>query len=150
MAGAIFTLPALYILQLNPHPLQSVFICLAGGSLGVAFLIPLRRYFVRDTHGELPYPEATAITEVLVTGERGGSQARLLIEATLLAGVYDFFVTTFQVWKEYVNLRFIPAVDMLAEKARIVGPCGLCPCLVLDALGVRFRVLPSPRLCLCE
>ncbi len=120
VAGAIFTLPALYILQLNPHPLQSVFICLAGGCLGVLFLIPLRRYFVRETHGELPFPEATAITEVLVTGERGGSQARLLIEATLIAGVYDFFVTTFQVWKEYINLRFVPAIDALAERARIV------------------------------
>src|SRR5208283_1253893 len=72
-AGAIFTLPALYILKLNPHPVQTVFICIAGGSLGVLFLIPLRRYFVREMHGLLPYPEATAITEVLVTGEKGGS-----------------------------------------------------------------------------
>ena len=79
-----------------------MFICLAGGCLGVLFLIPLRRYFVRDMHGEFPYPEATAITEVLVTGEKGGSQARLLLQATAIAGVYDFFVTTFQVWKEYV------------------------------------------------
>src|SRR5439155_1434482 len=67
VAGAIFTLPALYILKLDPHPWQTIFICLAGGCLGVLFLIPLRRYFVRDTHGQFPYPEATAITEVLVT-----------------------------------------------------------------------------------
>ncbi|HEU4364235.1 MAG TPA: OPT/YSL family transporter, partial [Candidatus Krumholzibacteria bacterium] len=67
VAGAIFTLPALYILHLDPHPLQSMFICLAGGCLGMLFLIPLRRYFVRDMHGQYPYPEATAITEVLVT-----------------------------------------------------------------------------------
>src|SRR3990172_12268522 len=87
VAGAIFTLPALYTLGLRPHPAQTVFICLAGGCLGVLFLIPLRRYFVRETHGEFPYPEATAITEVLVTGERGGSQARLLLQATALAGV---------------------------------------------------------------
>lgn len=157
VAGAIFTLPALYILQLNPHPLQSVFICLAGGCLGVLFLIPLRRYFVKDTHGQLPFPEATAITEVLVTGERGGSQARLLIEATLLAGVYDFFVTTFQVWKEYVNLRFVPAVDMLAEKARMVVSfdavafilglgyvMGLRSCMILCAGGVLSNFVLVP------
>ena len=70
VAGAIFTLPALYILKLDPKPWQTIFICLAGGCLGVLFLIPLRRYFVRDMHGQFPYPEATAITEVLVTGPR--------------------------------------------------------------------------------
>jgi len=119
-AGAIFTLPALWILQLNPRPLQSVFICLAGGVLGTLFIIPLRRYFVREMHGQFPYPEATAITEVLVTGEKGGSQARLLLEATLIAGLYDFFVTTFQVWKEYVDFRFIPAVEAVAQRAKVV------------------------------
>jgi len=100
VAGAIFTLPALYILELNPHPVQTIFICLAGGCFGVLFLIPLRRFFVREMHGVLPYPEATAITEVLVTGEKGGSQARLLLQATAIAAVYDLFVTTFQIWKE--------------------------------------------------
>jgi putative OPT family oligopeptide transporter len=118
VAGAIFTLPALYTLNLHPHPLQTIFICLAGGCMGALFVIPLRRYFVREAHGEFPFPEATAITEVLVTGERGGSQARLLLESTFLAGVYDFFVTTFQVWREYVDLQFIPAVKALADKAR--------------------------------
>jgi len=120
VAGAIFTLPALYTLKLDPHPVQTIFICLAGGCLGILFLIPLRRYFVRETHGEFPYPEATAITEVLVTGERGGSQAKLLLQATALAGVYDFFVTTFQVWREFVNLQFVPAIRSLAEQARMV------------------------------
>jgi putative OPT family oligopeptide transporter len=120
VAGAIFTLPALYILKLDPHPWQTIFICLAGGCLGVLFLIPLRRYFVRDMHGGFPYPEATAITEVLVTGEKGGSQARLLLEATGIAAVYDFFVTTFQVWKEMVDFQFIPTMRDLAEKARVV------------------------------
>ena len=119
VAGAIFTLPAFYILKLDPHPWQTIFICLAGGCLGVLFLIPLRRYFVRDTHGQFPYPEATAITEVLVTGEKGGSQAKLLLQATAIAGVYDFFVTTFQVWKEFVDLRFVPAVRDLADKAKM-------------------------------
>lgn len=119
VAGAIFTLPALYSLQLSPHPVQTIFICLAGGCLGVLFLIPLRRYFVREMHGVFPYPEATAITEVLVTGEKGGSQAKLLLQATAIAGVYDFFVTTFHVWKEYVDFQFVPVVKTLAEKAKI-------------------------------
>jgi putative OPT family oligopeptide transporter len=120
VAGAIFTLPALYILKLDPHPVETILICLAGGCLGVLFLIPLRRYFVRDMHGLLPYPEATAITEVLVTGEKGGSQAKLLLEATAIAGVYDFFVTTFHVWKEYLDFLFIPTVRTLAERAKMV------------------------------
>jgi putative OPT family oligopeptide transporter len=119
VAGAIFTIPALYILQLSPHPVETIFICLAGGCLGVLFLIPLRRYFVREMHGALPYPEATAITEVLVTGEKGGSQAKLLLEATAVAGIYDFLVTTFQPWKEYVDFQFVPTVKMLSEKARM-------------------------------
>jgi putative OPT family oligopeptide transporter len=119
VAGAIFTLPALYILKLDPHPVQTIFICLAGGCLGVLFLIPLRRYFVRDMHGLLPYPEATAITEVLVTGEKGGSQAKLLLQATAIAGVYDFLVTTFHVWKEYLDFQFVPAIRALTERARI-------------------------------
>lgn len=119
VAGAIFTLPALYILHLDPHPVQTIFLCLAGGCLGVLFLIPLRRYFVREMHGLLPYPEATAITEVLVTGEKGGSQAKLLLQATAIAGLYDLFVTTFQVWKEYVDFQFVPIVRTLTDRARM-------------------------------
>jgi putative OPT family oligopeptide transporter len=120
VAGAVFTVPALYILNLSPHPVQTIFICLAGGCLGVLFLIPLRRYFVHEKHGELPYPEATAITEVLVTGEKGGSQAKLLLQATAVAGVYDFLVTTFQVWKETIDFRFVPVVRMLSDRAKMV------------------------------
>jgi putative OPT family oligopeptide transporter len=120
VAGAIFTLPALYTLKLNPHPVQTVFICLAGGCLGVMFLIPLRRYFVQEMHGLLPFPEATAITEVLVTGEKGGSQAKLLLQATAISAVYDFFVTTFQVWKEFVDFQFIPSMRTLADRARFI------------------------------
>src|SRR3954447_20080648 len=120
VAGAIFTLPALYILRLDPHPLQTTLILLAGGCLGVLFIIPLRRYFVAETHGQFPFPEATAITEVLVTGEKGGSQAKLLLQATAIAGVYDFFVTTFQVWRETIDFQFIPAMKALAERARVV------------------------------
>ncbi len=127
VAGAIFTLPALYILKLDPHPVQTIFICLAGGALGVLFLIPLRRYFVRDTHGQLPYPEATAITEVLVTGEKGGSQAKLLLQATAIAGIYDYLVTTFHVWKEYVDFQFLGFMRVLADRARVA--------LSFDAIG---------------
>jgi putative OPT family oligopeptide transporter len=120
VAGAIFTLPALYTLHLDPHPVQTIFICLAGGCLGVLFLIPLRRYFAREMHGQLPFPEATAITEVLVTGEKGGSQARLLLQATAIAAVYDFFVSTFHVWKEYLDFQFVPVIRTLAERGRMV------------------------------
>src|ERR1035438_9111177 len=127
VAGAVFTLPALYLLKLDPRPAQTIFICLAGGCLGVLFLIPLRRYFVRDMHGLLPYPEATAITEVLVTGEKGGAQAKLLLEATAIAGVYDFLVTTFHVWKEYLDFQFTGVMHTLAERARVV--------MSFDAIG---------------
>ncbi len=120
VAGAVFTLPALYALHLDPHPVQTIFICLAGGCLGIVFLIPLRRYFVREMHGKFPFPEATAITEVLVTGEKGGSQAKLLLQATVVAAIYDFFVTTFHVWKEYLNFQFVPIVRSLAERSRMV------------------------------
>ncbi|MGZ8829908.1 MAG: OPT/YSL family transporter, partial [Thermoanaerobaculia bacterium] len=120
VAGAIFTLPALYTLHLNPHPVQTIFICVAGGGLGIFFLIPLRRYFVQEMHGKLPYPEATAITEVLVTGEKGGSQAKLLLQATAISAVYDFFVTTFLVWREVIDFQFIPKIKELAEKTRII------------------------------
>jgi len=120
VAGAVFTLPALYALHLDPHPVQTIFICLAGGCLGILFLIPLRRYFVREMHGKFPFPEATAITEVLVTGEKGGSQAKLLLQATVVAAIYDFFVTTFHVWKEYLNFQFLPVVRSLADRSRMV------------------------------
>jgi len=145
VAGAVFTLPALYLLKLDPHPVQTIFICLAGGCLGVLFLIPLRRYFVREMHGRLPYPEATAITEVLVAGEKGGSKARLLLEATVVAGIYDFLVTTFHVWQEYLDFRFVPAIRALADRARMaVG---------FDAisfiLGLGYVMGPRSSLILC-
>jgi putative OPT family oligopeptide transporter len=157
VAGAIFTLPALYILKLDPHPWQTIFLCLSGGCLGVLFLIPLRRYFVRDTHGQFPYPEATAITEVLVTGEKGGAQAKLLLQATGVAAVYDFFVTTFQVWKETLDFKFVPVVRVLAERARmalsfdaisfILGlgyVIGLRSCMILCAGGALSNLILVP------
>ena len=120
VAGAIFTIPALYTLHLDPHPVQTIFICLAGGCMGVLFLIPLRRYFTREMHGQLPFPEATAITEVLVTGEKGGSEAKLLLQATAIAAVYDFFASTFHVWKEHLDFQFVPVMRGLADKGRMV------------------------------
>ena len=145
VAGAVFTLPGLYILKLDPHPVQTVFICLAGGCLGALFLIPLRRYFVREMHGQLPYPEATAITEVLVTGEKGGSQAKLLLQATAIAGVYDLFATTFRVWREFVDFQFVPVMKTLAERVRVV--------LVFDAvafiLGLGYVMGLRSSLILC-
>jgi putative OPT family oligopeptide transporter len=144
-AGAIFSLPALYILDLHPHPAQTIFICLSGGCLGALFLIPLRRYFTRETHGQFPYPEATAITEVLVTGEKGGSQARLLVQATVISGVYDFVATTFQVWREFVDFQFLAPMRALAERARVV--------LSFDAvafiLGLGYVMGPRSSLILC-
>jgi len=159
VAGAIFTLPALYILKLDPKPVQTIFICLAGGCMGVLFLIPLRRYFVREMHGILPYPEATAITEVLVTGEKGGSQAKLLLQATLLSGIYDFFVTTFQVWSETVSFQWVPLVKTLGVKARatlsfdaisfILGlgyVMGLRSSMILCAGGVMANLVLVPAI----
>lgn len=95
VAGAIFTLPALYILNLEAHFYQVFLSSLLGGFLGILFLIPFRKYFVQDMHGKYPFPEATATTEVLVSGAKGGNQARLLLIAGLIGGIYDFIIATF-------------------------------------------------------
>ena len=114
VAGAIFTLPALYILQ-DKYPDISVnFIevflsSLLGGILGILLLIPFRKYFVSDMHGKYPFPEATATTQVLVSGERGGSQAKPLIAAGLIGGLYDFIIATFGWWGEMISTRMISA-----------------------------------------
>ena len=110
VAGAIFTLPALYILQ-EKYPemtvnFMQVFISsLLGGVLGILFLIPFRKYFVSDMHGKYPFPEATATTQVLVSGEKGGSQAKPLLMAGLIGGLYDFIVATFGWWNENFTTR---------------------------------------------
>ncbi len=125
VAGAIFTLPALYILQ-KDYPEMSVtfmqvFISsLLGGVLGILFLIPFRKYFVKDMHGKYPFPEATATTQVLISGEKGGSQAKPLILAGLIGGHFDFVVSTFGWWNENFTSRAIMYGDMLAEKAKLV------------------------------
>lgn len=125
VAGAIFTLPALYILQ-SKYPEISVdffqvfLSSLLGGILGILFLIPFRKYFVSDMHGKYPFPEATATTQVLVSGEKGGDQAKPLIMAGLIGGVYDFVIATFGAWAETFTTRVLPFGAELADKAKLV------------------------------
>ena len=125
VAGAIFTLPALYILQ-DKYPemtvdfMQMFISSLLGGILGILFLIPFRKYFVSDKHGEYPFPEATASTQVLVSGEKGGSQAKPLLIAGFVGGLYDFIVATFGWWNENFTTRVCGLGETLAEKAKVV------------------------------
>jgi putative OPT family oligopeptide transporter len=120
VAGAIFTLPALYILNLEAHFYQVFLSSLLGGFLGILFLIPFRKYFVSDMHGKYPFPEATATTEVLVSGEKGGNQAKLLLVAGLIGGIYDFIIATFGWWSEVFTTRVVPVGEMIADKYKIV------------------------------
>lgn len=120
VAGAIFTIPALYILDLHTNFFQIFLASLFGGCLGILFLIPLRKYFCADQHGLLPFPEATATTEVLVTGESGGEQAKVLIWAALLGGMYDFAIASFHLWREIISTRALPWGAALADKAKLV------------------------------
>ena len=125
VAGAIFTLPALYIIQAK-HPeitvnfMQVFLSSLLGGILGILFLIPFRKFFVKDQHGKYPFPEATATTQVLVSGEKGGSQAKPLLIAGLIGGLYDFVVSTFGAWAESFSTRAIAGGAYLAEKAKLM------------------------------
>ena len=120
VAGAIFTLPALYILNLEAEFYQVFISSLLGGILGILFLIPFRKYFVADMHGKYPFPEATATTEVLVSGEKGGKQAKLLLVSGLIGGIYDFIIATFGWWSEVFTTRVIPIGEQLANKAKMV------------------------------
>lgn len=125
VAGAIFTLPAIYILQSKYPEVSASFIniflsSLLGGILGILFLIPFRKYFVKDMHGKYPFPEATATTQVLVSGEKGGEQARPLLLAGIIGGLYDFIVATFGWWNENFTTRVVGWGEMLADKAKLV------------------------------
>jgi len=125
VAGAIFTLPALYILQAKYPEMTVNFIqvfmsSLLGGILGILFLIPFRKYFVKEMHGKYPFPEATATTQVLISGEKGGGQAKLLLIAGLVGGVFDFLVATFGAWSEAFTSRVLPYGAELAEKFKVV------------------------------
>lgn len=126
VAGAIFTLPAIYILQakygteMSASFLQVFMASALGGILGILFLIPFRKYFVKDMHGKYPFPEATATTQVLVSGAKGGDQAKPLILAGLIGGLYDFIVATFGWWNEVVTTRMVGLGETIAEKAKLV------------------------------
>ncbi|TFG96446.1 MAG: oligopeptide transporter, OPT family [Calditrichales bacterium] len=120
VAGAIFTIPGIYILGLDASFLQIFLASLFGGFLGILFMIPFRKYFVRDMHGEYPFPEATATTEVLVAGESGGKQAKILVSAAAVGGLYDFFVSGFGFWKEVVSTEVFGWGQVLADKAKLV------------------------------
>ncbi|CCZ80514.1 peptide transporter [Odoribacter laneus] len=120
VAGAIFTLPALYILGLEAEFYQIFLSSLLGGLLGILMLIPFRKYFVKDMHGKYPFPEATATTEVLVSGEKKGNQAKLLAISGLVGGLYDFFISTFGWWTENISTRIVGWGELLAEKLKLV------------------------------
>ena len=125
VAGAIFTLPAIYILQAKYPEMSADFLkifiaSLLGGVLGILFLIPFRKYFVEAPQEQFPFPEATATTQVLKSGDKGGSQAKPLLIAGLVGGLYDFIVATFGWWNENVTSRMIPFGEDIAEKAKLV------------------------------
>lgn len=140
VAGAIFTLPAIYILQAKYPEMSADFLkifiaSLLGGVLGILFLIPFRRYFVEAPQEQFPFPEATATTQVLKSGDSSeeatvpngspsnssaSSQAKPLLFAGLIGGLYDFIVATFGWWNENVTSRMIPYGDDLAENAKLV------------------------------
>ena len=162
VAGSIFTLPALYILQAKYPELtvnfMEIFISsLLGGILGILFLIPFRKYFVSDMHGKYPFPEATATTQVLVSGAKGGNQAKPLIFAAAIGGIYDFILSTFGWWSEVLTTRAIAIGDTIAEKAKLVFSIntgaavlglgyiiGLKYCLIicLGSISVWFGIIP--------
>ncbi len=125
VAGAIFTLPAIYILQAKYPDMTASFVKIfmasaLGGILGILFLIPFRKYFVSDMHGKYPFPEATATTQVLVSSEKGGDQAKPLLLAGLVGGLYDFIVATFGWWSENFTSRVTDFGVMVADKAKLV------------------------------
>lgn len=120
VAGAIFTLPAIYILGLEVNFMQMFLSSLLGGILGILFLIPFRRYFVQEMHGKYPFPEATATTQVLISGEGGGKSAGILAISGLIGGLYDFIIATFGAWSETLSTTVLGIGRLLADKAKLV------------------------------
>ncbi|MCH5328114.1 MAG: oligopeptide transporter, OPT family [Coprobacter sp.] len=159
VAGAIFTLPALYIIPgLTVNFMQVFLSSLLGGILGILFLIPFRKYFVSEMHGKYPFPEATATTQVLISGEKGGNQAKPLILAGLVGGLYDFVLSTFGWWSEVLSTKILPFGEAVAEKAKVVFKIntgaavlglgyivGLKYCLIICAgsIFVWFLIIPG-------
>ena len=120
VAGAIFTLPAIYILGLDVNFMQMFLSSLLGGVLGILFLIPFRKYFVQEMHGKYPFPEATATTQVLVSGESGGKGAKTLLISGLIGGIYDFVIATFGAWAETLSTTVTHVGQVVADKAKLV------------------------------
>jgi putative OPT family oligopeptide transporter len=143
VAGAIFTLPALYILDLEAHFYQVFFSSLLGGFLGILFIIPFRKYFVAEMHGKYPFPEATATTEVLISGEKGGDQAKVLLFSGLIGGIYDFVIATFGWWAEEFSTRVLPYGEALADKAKLVFKLNLGAAIVGLGyiIGLKYAVI---------
>ena len=132
VAGAVFTIPALYILQAKYPEIevkffQIFFSSLFGGFLGILFLIPFRKYFVKDMHGKFPFPEATATTEILITGEKGGSQAKILITSGLIGGLFEFLFSTLRLFADTFSTRVISIGATLAEKTKLVFKMSVSP-----------------------
>jgi len=130
VAGAIFTLPALYILQATHHEITVNFFqiflsSLLGGVLGILFFIPFRKYFVKDMHGKYPFPEATATTQVLASGQAAGNkgQAKTLVIASLIGGLYDYIVETFGWWAGTISTTATQWGETIAAKAKMVLSC---------------------------
>mgnify|MGYP000528518554 CR=1 FL=1 len=126
VAGAIFTLPALYILQatygseITVSFLEIFLSSLLGGILGILLFIPFRKYFVSDMHGKFPFPEATATTQVLISGEKAGNQAKPLIIAGLVGGIYDFLLSTFGWWAETLTTKATALGAHVAEQTKMI------------------------------
>lgn len=148
VAGAIFTIPGLYILKYKYPEIevkfwQIFFSSLLGGFLGILFLIPFRKYFVKDMHGKFPFPEATASTEILMTGEKGGNQARLLIISGLIGGIYDFLFSAFRLWSDIFTTRVIPLGQALADKTKLVFKLNISALIFSFGylVGLRFSLI---------
>jgi putative OPT family oligopeptide transporter len=148
VAGAVFTIPGLYILQAKYPEIevnfwQIFFSSLLGGFLGILFLIPFRKYFVKDMHGKLPFPEATATTEILMTGEKGGKQARLLVVSGLIGGVFDFAATYLKLWGDEFTTRILPIGQTLADKAKMVFKFNVSPLIFSFGylVGLRYSLI---------
>ena len=120
VAGAIFTLPAIYILGVEVSFMQMFLSSLLGGVLGILFLIPFRKYFVKEMHGKYPFPEATATTQVLVSGEGGGKSAKTLVLSGLVGGLYDFIIATFGAWGETLTTTVVSLGQTIADKAKLM------------------------------
>ncbi len=150
VAGAIFTLPALYILGLDAAFWQVFLSSLFGGLLGIVLLIPFRKYFVKEMHGKYPFPEATATTEVLISGEKGGNQAKLLAIAGLVGGLYDFVVGTFGLWTESVSTRVCEWGTLVADKFKVVFSVNTSAALLGLGyiIGLKYAMIITAGSCL--